>query len=153
MLEEVLNTPAFRLHLNNVLCHFKHMMWYFEFLDGSRIICFPLNIPKKFHWQHLFEKPEEAETHHLYLRQCNTIPTHPEGQHLSLKQTNENHHHFFIWIPILYLATSKSILLTKTYTLVDEWNWFGCFSWIYFLSTLFQHRTNLLGWQDSERAV
>ena len=113
MFEEVLKTPAFRLHLNNVLCHFKHLMWYFEFLDGSRIICFPLNIPKKFHWQHLFEKPEEAETHRLYLRQYNTIPTHPEEQHLSLKQTNEDHHHFFIWMPILYLATSKSILLTR----------------------------------------
>ena len=53
---------------NNVLCHHnKRLMGYFEFLYGSGIICLPLNIPEKLHWQHLFEKPEEAETHRLYL--------------------------------------------------------------------------------------
>ena len=49
---------------NNVLCHHnKRLMGYFD----SEIICFPLNIPEKLHWQHLFEKPEEAETRRLYL--------------------------------------------------------------------------------------
>ena len=52
---------------NNVLYYHKHLMGHFEFLDGSRIICFPLNIQKKFDRQHLFEKPKEAETHRLYL--------------------------------------------------------------------------------------
>ena len=53
---------------NNVFCHHnKHLMGYFEFLYGSGIICLPLNIPEKLNWQHLFEKPEEAETHRLYL--------------------------------------------------------------------------------------
>ena len=53
---------------NNVLCHHnKRLMGYFEFLYGSGIICLPLNIPEKLHWQHLFKKPEEAETHRLYL--------------------------------------------------------------------------------------
>ena len=42
-------------------------MGYFEFLNGLMIICFPLNVPEKLHGQHLFEKPEEAETHRLYL--------------------------------------------------------------------------------------
>ena len=52
---------------NNVLCHHnRHLMGYFEFLHCSRIICLPLNIPEKFHWQYLFEKLEEAEIHHLY---------------------------------------------------------------------------------------
>ena len=151
MFEEVLKTPAFRLHLNNVLCHFKHLMWYFEFLDGSRIICFPLNIPKKFHWQHLFEKPEEAETHRLYLRQYNT---HAPWRATSITQTNKRGPPPFFHLdanPVLGHLQIHSF--DKTNTLVDKWNWFGCFSWIYFLSTLFQHRTNLLGWQDSERAV
>ena len=52
---------------NNVLGHHKHLMGYFEFLDGSRIICFSLNIPEILHGQHLFENLEEAETHHLHL--------------------------------------------------------------------------------------
>ena len=62
-------------------------MGYFEFLYDSGIICLPLIIPKKLHWQHLFEKPEEAETHHFYLSYYNTIPTHPAEQHLPFKQT------------------------------------------------------------------
>ena len=65
-------------------------MGYFEFLYGSGIICLPLNIPEKIHWQHLFEKPEEAETHHLYFSQYNTIPTHSKEQHLPFKQTGTN---------------------------------------------------------------
>ena len=44
MLEEVLNTPAFRLHL--MFYHNKHLMGYFEFLHGSRIICLPLIFQK-----------------------------------------------------------------------------------------------------------
>ena len=53
---------------NNILCHHKKcLMGYFEFLYGSGIICLPLNIPEKLHWQHIFEKPEEAETHRLDL--------------------------------------------------------------------------------------
>ena len=53
---------------NNVLYHHnKRLMGYFKFLYGSGIICLLLNIPEKFHWQHLFGKPEEAETHCLYL--------------------------------------------------------------------------------------
>ena len=53
---------------NNVLCHHnKRLMAYFEFLYGSGVISLPLNIPEKLHWQHLFEKPEAAETHPLYL--------------------------------------------------------------------------------------
>ena len=37
---------------NNVLCHHnKHLKEYFEFLDGSRIICLPLIIPLLFCWQ------------------------------------------------------------------------------------------------------
>ena len=35
----------------------------------------------------LYACPEEAETHRLYLSKYNTIPTHPEEQHLPFKQT------------------------------------------------------------------
>ena len=34
--------------------HNKHLMGYFEFLHGSRIICLPLNISVKLHWQYVF---------------------------------------------------------------------------------------------------
>ena len=47
MLEEVLNTPAFGLHLA-MFC-VKCLMGYFEFLYGLGIICLPLNIPEKLH--------------------------------------------------------------------------------------------------------
>ena len=45
MLEEVLNTPAFRLHLI-MFYHNKRLMGYFEFLHGSGIICLPLIFQK-----------------------------------------------------------------------------------------------------------
>ena len=37
-------------------------MGYFELLNGSRIICLPLNISEKLLWEHVFEKLEEADT-------------------------------------------------------------------------------------------
>ena len=50
---------------------------------NKRLILYvSLNIPEKLHWQHLFEKPEEAETHCLYLSY--------EEQHLQFKQTGTN---------------------------------------------------------------
>ena len=46
-----------QIALGNVLCHHnKHLMRYFEFLIGSRIICLPLNISEKLHWQHCLWK-------------------------------------------------------------------------------------------------
>ena len=73
---------------NNVLFHHnKRLIWYFEFLYDVGVIILPLNIPEKLHWQHPFEKPEEAETHRLYLSYFNTVPKHPNEQYLPLKQT------------------------------------------------------------------
>ena len=68
-------------HLN------KHLMGYFEFLHGSRIIFHPLNISEKLYWQHLFKKLAEVETHCLHFFKYDAIPTHPEKQQLSFKQT------------------------------------------------------------------
>ena len=59
-------------------------MGYSEFLHSSRIICLPLNITEKLPWQHFFETLEEAETQLCWY---DTIPTHPEEQHLPFKQT------------------------------------------------------------------
>ena len=68
MLEGGSEYACLQIAPNNVLCHLnKHLMGYFEFPDGLRIICVPLNIPEKMHLQHLFENPEEAETHCLHL--------------------------------------------------------------------------------------
>ena len=81
MLEGVLNMPAFRLHLT-MFCVIITNVWW-DILN-SYMDWLPLNIPEKLHWQHLFRKPEEAETHCLYLSWYNT--THPEEHHLSFKQ-------------------------------------------------------------------
>ena len=154
--------------------HNKHLMAYFKFLHGSRIICLPLNILEKLHWQHLSEKLQETESHHLLIRYntlavvITTAQLHsakpefrfcadlnlaggvlefrngedlwqytrleitlnafrwlmiPQKQFIiaitpwrttSTIQTNGDHHLlFFIRIPILYLDTFWSILLTK----------------------------------------
>ena len=87
MFKEVLNTPVFRFGPGNILGHHnKHLMGYFKFLYYSIIICLPLNISGKSHWQHFFENLEEAETHRLHL--CyDAIRAHLEKQHLSFKQT------------------------------------------------------------------
>ena len=50
------------------LCyHSKHLMEYFEFLNGLRVICLPFNISEKLRSQHVFEKLEQAETHRAHL--------------------------------------------------------------------------------------
>ena len=92
--------------------HNKYLIRYLKFLPGSKIISLLLNILEKFHWEHLFEKLEETETHpfHLFLIQCNT---HTLWRATSTIQTNGDHHHFLIKTPNLYLAKFLSILLTK----------------------------------------
>ena len=57
---------AFQMALGNVLYyHNRNLMEHFEFLDGLRMICLPLNISEKLHLQHLFKKLGEAETQEL----------------------------------------------------------------------------------------
>ena len=52
----------------DVWCYYnKHLMRYFELLHSSRIICLPLSVSEKLHWQHLFKKIGEADTHHLHV--------------------------------------------------------------------------------------
>ena len=54
------------------------------------VMCVFLNRSKTLHWQHFFEKLEEAETHCLHLCQYKTILPHPKEQHLPFKQTRTN---------------------------------------------------------------
>ena len=57
---------VFRIAPVNILHHRnRNLMKHFEFLHGSRMICLPLNISEKFHYQHLFGKLGEAEAQEL----------------------------------------------------------------------------------------
>ena len=71
---------------SNFLYHNRHLTGYFEFLHGSRMICLPLKISEKLHWQHLFKMLDEGETNRPHLWQYDAISTNPEKQHLPIKQ-------------------------------------------------------------------
>ena len=134
----------------NVLRHHKHLIGYFEFLDGSRIICFPLNIPEKLHGQHLFEKPEEVETHRIYLVNRMQYPcTLKSNIYYSNKQGTRPFFHLEN-NPALGHVLIYSVDKTHVLVVIVE---FGCCSWMHFLSTLFQHWTSLLCWKDSVEAM
>ena len=50
------------------MCHHrKHLMGYFKFLNGSRIICLPLNIPENMYWQHVFKKVEGEDLPFIFV--------------------------------------------------------------------------------------
>ena len=66
--------------------HNKHLIGYFEFLHGSRIICLPLNIPKKLHWQYVLKKLEKTETHRLHF--INTLQ-YPRTLKSNIYHSNE----------------------------------------------------------------
>ena len=138
---------------NNILCyHNKRLMGYFEFLYGSGIICLPLNIPEKLHWQHIFEKPEEAETHRLYLSWYDAIRMRPAC----------NIYHSNKWVPPpSFLLDTNPVTghvlvhsFDKTHNLVVivELIWFFLLN---ILSFNFVPMPNkfLLGWKDSEEVM
>ena len=84
----------------NVFCHHNnYLMGYFEFLHGLRIICLPLNISEKLHWQCLRKtrRSRNSSPSYLLIRYNTNAP----WRRTSTIQTNEDHLHFFIWIPIL----------------------------------------------------
>ena len=147
---------CFQISSGNVLCHHsKHLMEYFEFLHGSTIICLPLNISKILHWQYAFGKLEEAETHRLHLYWYDTIAMRPEGQHLLLKQTGITTFFHSDTNPVLghvlVHSVDKTHVLVVTVELVRLF--LNIWLFLFFLSTLFQHGTNLLGSHDSEEAA
>ena len=139
MFEEVLNTPVFRFGQGNVLCHHKKILiGYFEFLHGSMIICLPLNVSEKLHWQHLFENLEEggdSSSLSLLIR----YNTRTLWRTTSIIQTNGDHHHFFIGIPLMYLvalvhSVDKTHVLVVTVELI--WSLFLNILSLNFVSTL-----------------
>ena len=157
MFEGVLNTSVFRLHLvmfcfiiANIWLNFRIPKW----LDR--------NLPsfKYFRKITLTACCRKARRGRDSLPSCLLIwyNTHAHWRTTSTIQTNENHHHFVICIPILghilVHIVDKIHVLVVTVELIGCLVWLiGCCSWIYFLLTLFQHRTNLLGSQDSEEAT
>ena len=88
MIDRFWNMSAFTMHLTMFCHHNKRMMGYFEFLYGSGIICIPLIILETLHWQHHFEKLEEAETHHPCLLNTIQYNTHTPCRTASTIQTN-----------------------------------------------------------------
>ena len=96
------------------MCHHnKHLMRYFEFLHGSRIICLPLNIPEKLHWQRLFRKARGGRdlSPWSYLIQYNTHAA------TSTIQTNRTTTTFFFGTnPLLGYVLIHSV--DNTYVLV-----------------------------------
>ena len=133
------------------MCHHsKHLMGYFEFLNGSRIICLPLNILEKLRWR-------KARTGFIFISIA-----------------------FIFFNTIQYPRTLKNNIYQKTnerepppffHSVTDTWPRSGAFCWqnpcsgcnswtdlvnvfeYIFFQLLFQHRTNLLGSQDTEEAM
>ena len=127
--------------------HNKHLMRYFKFLLGSRIIYIPFNIPENLYWQYLFQKPEEAETHSLYLSQYNTIATHAEEQHPPFSQKGTTTIFSFgcqsCACHVMVYSVDKTHVLVVTVELI----------WLLFLNMLSFNfisapNKSLLGWQD-----
>ena len=140
------------------MCHqSKYLMGYFEFLDGSRIICLPFEYFKKTSLTTCLGKARRGgDSLPLYL--IIRYNTHaPSWITTSTIQTYGNHHHFFIGLPILgiFHSDTNTILLTKPRSWLKQWNWFRCFSWLYFfqLWANIQQQANILGSHDSKEAM
>ena len=132
--------------------HNKHLMGYFELLHGSMIICFPLNIPEKLHWQHLFEKPEEARLIGFIL--VNTIqcpPTLKNNIYHSSKRGPPPFFHSYT-NPVLGHGLIHSVDKTHILVVTVEFIWLlflNILSFNFFLTPKKSH----LGWQDSQGAI
>ena len=114
MFEGVLNTPVFRLHLVMFCVIIANIWWDISnSLNGSRIICLPFSISEKLHWRHVFEKLGRGSSPVSLLVRYNTYAS---WLTTSTIQTNGNHHHFFIRIPILGHVLVHSV--DKTHVLV-----------------------------------
>ena len=156
MFEGVLNMPVFRLHL----------VMFFVIITNfwsDTVFWIPTWLEDNLHFFEYFRKialtiflwkawwrQSMSSSLLIYIHKNTYAP----GRTASTIQTNGETTTIFIWIPILYLPMLWSILLTKPmFWCCSQRNWFGCCSWIYFLSSLLQHQTNLLGSQDSEEAM
>ena len=127
MFEGVLSRSVLKL-LNVLYHHSKHLMGYFEFLNGSRMICLPFSISEKLHWQHVFEKLGRNSSPVSLLVRYNTYASWLTTSNI---QTNGNHHHFFIRIPILGHVLVHSVYKTCILVVKVE------LIWLFFLNIYF----------------
>ena len=105
-------------------------MGYFEFPDGLRIICVPLNIPEKVHWQHLFENPNRQRLIVFIL--ANTIQ-YPRTLKSKIYHSNKRGPPLFFHLdinPVLGRVLIHSV--DKTHVLVEK----GWLIWLLFLNIL-----------------
>ena len=112
MFEGVLNTAVFKLFLVMFFVyHNKYLTGYFEFLHGSRII----NLPsfKYFRKNNISSKSLKRRRLIIAFIFVNTIQYAHSLENNIYHLNKPDHHHFFIRISILYLATFWSILSTK----------------------------------------
>ena len=124
-------------------------MGYFEFLHNWRIICLPLNIPEKLHWQQLFEKPKRQRLIAFIL--VSTIQ-YPRTMKNNIYYSNKREPPpFFLWDTnsvlghVLIHSVDSTLVLVATVELI----------WLLFLNILSSNfvptsNKSLLGWQNSE---
>ena len=118
-------------------------MGYFEFLDGSRIICFPLDIPLTISIDNISSKSQKRKRLIAFIL-VNTI------QYPCTLKSNIYHSNKRGPPPIFHLDTNAVLghvlihSVDKTRVLVATVELIWLFLNI-FLSNLFQHRTNFLG--------
>ena len=150
MFEGVLNTPVVRLHLVMFFVIIANTDRIFQILKWLEDNLLSFEYFRKIGLIACHRKARRGRDSSLssFLIRYNTLA--PWRTTFSI-QTNGNHHQFSFGYQ--YVATFWFILLTKPMFWLQEWSWFGCCFWIYFLSTLFQDRTNLLGSQDSEESM
>ena len=127
-----------------------HLVVHFEFLYDSEIICLPLNIIEKLYWQHLFEKLGEAETIITFIS-VNKL------QHPLILKNNIDYSSKMGPPPFFHSDINPVLCHVLVHSIdmfwLEQWDWFSFCSWIYFHSTLFKRRSNLLGSKDLEEAM
>ena len=153
MLEGVMNTSAFRLHLIT-FCAVITNIW----LDISNSYIarghFFLGIFQKGCIKHMPSKSQKKQRLIVFIivNAMKYLRTLGNNIHHSNKQGPPTFFH--LDTNPLYVVTFGSILLTKPIFWLYR-SWSGSCSWIYFLSTLFQLWTNksLLGWQVYQKML
>ena len=127
-------------------------MGYFKFLHGSKIIWLPFNVPEKLFWQHLFQEPEETETHSLYLSQYNTIATHPDEQYPPFNQRGPLPFFHLDANPALGHVLVHSVDKPHDLVVIVELIWLLSLNVLSF-NFISTPNKSLLVWQDLEEAM
>ena len=129
MFKVVLNKPVFRLHLVMfcvIIATSDGIFWILKWLEDN--LC-SFKYFKKITLLSCLQKARRSkDSSPLYL--LIRYNTHAPWKTISTIQTNQNHNHFFIRIPILGHVLVHSV--DKSHFLVVKWNWIGCCSWKYF---------------------